>query len=320
MTGLTLAPIGHHAGVAGARALAAYAENLGYDSFWVAEAAALEAFVTLTAAADTTDHLALGTGVVPLQLRTPPLLAMAAASLLEAAPDRTVSVGVGVSSPGIVRGWHSAEYSTRPLAQVREFVTLLRACLSGEKVRFAGEFYDVDGFRLGRPPDPARVRIVLAALNPGMLRLAGEIGDGVLLNHVPLDQVPSAVERVRDGGDAVVHAYVHAGVGDPTVTLDQARTEIYPYLRARGYAAVFTRAGFGSVVEETARKGRAAHIPAELVARLETVGTPADVVAAIDRHVKAGVDHPILFPLPYGPDPETAVRAAMRAAAERHDS
>src|SRR5204863_7800852 len=121
--------------------VARQAEAVGYGSFWTAEVTGPEAFGMLGAVAATT-NLDLGTGVLALQLRTPPLLAMAGATLQALAPDRDVLLGIGISSPVVAGRWHGAHYNgDRPLAQVREFVALLRECLSGEKVDFAGDFY-----------------------------------------------------------------------------------------------------------------------------------------------------------------------------------
>src|SRR5436305_1815591 len=130
---------------------------------------------TLTARVRALD---LGTGVVALQLRTPPLLAMAAAALQSVGPDRDILVGIGISSPVVAGRWHGAGYGDRPLAQVREFVALLRACLSGEQVDFEGDFYTVSRFRLGIRLGDHRPKIVVGAPNAGLLRLAGEAADG----------------------------------------------------------------------------------------------------------------------------------------------
>src|SRR3954452_21185093 len=143
--------------------MAKAAETMGYRSFWVAEANAQEAFGMLGAVAASTSSLGLGTGVLALQLRTPPLLAMAAATLQTLAPDRDVLMGIGISSPVVAGRWHGATYGERPLAQVREFVSLLRACLSGESVDFEGDFYTVSRFRLGVRLE-RRPKVVIGAL------------------------------------------------------------------------------------------------------------------------------------------------------------
>src|SRR3712207_5403399 len=128
-------------GLPGALDVARTAEELGYSSIWVAEANGAEAFSQLAALSAAAPSLDLGTGVVALQLRTPPLVAMAGATLQALAPDKDVLLGIGISSPVVTQRWHGAPYGDRPLARVREYVTLLKACLSGEKVDFAGDFY-----------------------------------------------------------------------------------------------------------------------------------------------------------------------------------
>jgi alkanesulfonate monooxygenase SsuD/methylene tetrahydromethanopterin reductase-like flavin-dependent oxidoreductase (luciferase family) len=88
--------------------LARSADRLGYASLWVAEVTGIEAFSVLGAVSHAAPRLGLGTGVVPMQVRTPPLLAMAAACLQALAPSRKVLVGVGVSSPVVAGDWHGA--------------------------------------------------------------------------------------------------------------------------------------------------------------------------------------------------------------------
>jgi hypothetical protein len=109
----------------------------------------IEAFSVLGAVSQVAPGVGLGTGVLPMQVRTPPLLAMAAASVQALAPDREVLIGVGVSSPVVAGDWHGAGYPERPLARMREFIALLRECLSGRVVTFAGDYYQVRRFRLG---------------------------------------------------------------------------------------------------------------------------------------------------------------------------
>jgi alkanesulfonate monooxygenase SsuD/methylene tetrahydromethanopterin reductase-like flavin-dependent oxidoreductase (luciferase family) len=112
----------------------------------------IEAFSVLGAASRAAPGVGLGTGVLAMQVRTPPLLAMAAASLQALAPDREVLLGVGVSSPVVACDWHGASYPASPLAHMREFIALLRECLSGNTVTFAGDYYQVRKFRLGVEP------------------------------------------------------------------------------------------------------------------------------------------------------------------------
>src|SRR5215218_4175948 len=106
------------------------AEELGYQSFWTAETTGPEAFSLLGAAGAAAPSLDLGTGVLALQLRTPMVVAMAGATLQALHPDRDIILGVGISSPVVTQRWHGVEYGERPLARVREYVTLVHQCLS----------------------------------------------------------------------------------------------------------------------------------------------------------------------------------------------
>ena len=219
------------------------ADALGYSSVWAAEANAAESMSLLGAISQVTTRAALGTGVLALQLRTPPLHAMAAATLQQLAGDREVYLGVGISSPAVAGQWHGAQYTDRPIAQVREFLTLLRQCLGGEAVTFEGDFYTVKRFRLGVKLGERQPKIALAALNKQMLRLGGELADAVLLNYLPATLVPWCVERVHEGGDARVFAYVHCAVTDRDRYADLARQRP-PELRG------------GTCVRDAVRAGR----------------------------------------------------------------
>src|SRR5262249_49343611 len=146
------------------------ADTLGYQSVWAAEANAVESFSLLGAISSAAPGLGLGTGVIALQLRTPPLAAMAAATLQQLAPERDVFLGIGISSPAVAGQWHGAGYGDRPIAQVREYVALVRECLSGESVSFSGDFYSVSRFRLGLRLGERKPKVVVAALNQQMLR------------------------------------------------------------------------------------------------------------------------------------------------------
>ena len=301
--------------------LARVADGLGYHSFWVAEVNGPEAFSLLGAASQTTRGVALGTGVLPLQVRTPPLLAMAAASLQQLVPTREVLLGIGISSPVVASDWHGTEYGSRPLAQVREVVTLLRACLSGEPVTFQGDFYDVRRFRLGVEMSDQRPKIVVGALGEGMLRLAGEVADGVLLNYIPASHVPWSVEQVRRGGNATIYANVHVGVGDRSLAERSARYDLFSYAVVDSYAQSFSRAGFADAVaairsaHQTGDRAAAlAAVPDSMIDAINVVGDAALVDRTVQHYRDAGVDVPVIFPLTWGAEGLTAVAPTLAAA------
>lgn len=300
---------------------AARAAELGYRSFWTAETTGPEAFSLLAAAGATAPGLDLGTGVLALQLRTPMVVAMAGATLQALHPDQDIVLGVGISSPVVTQRWHGVPYGDRPLARVREYVTLLKECLSGESVTFQGDFYECSKFRLGVRLGDRRPKVVVGALNPAMLALAGEVADGVLLNYLPASHVPWSVEQVRKGGDAAIYAYVHAGVCEREDGIEYARRDLFSYAVVDAYAANFERAGFADDVaairERHAakdREGAVAAVSDAFVDAIDVMGDAAKVRATIEDYVAAGVDVPVLMPLPWGPDRMAVIDATMRAA------
>ncbi|HKI75186.1 MAG TPA: LLM class flavin-dependent oxidoreductase, partial [Pseudomonadales bacterium] len=228
--------------------IATLGAQLGYRSFWTVEANGSDAFSLLGGVAATVPNMDLGTGIIPLQIRSPALAAMSAATLQALAPERDIWLGVGVSAPAILRQ-HGFESSDRPIGLMREYVTVLRQCLSGETVNFDGEFFNVKRFTLGVRLGERRPKIVMAALNPQMLKLAGEIADGVLLNYLPSSHVANSIAQVRKGGNAKIFAYVHAAVGDLEASARSARRDLFNYAMADGYARMFRKAGFGEEVD-----------------------------------------------------------------------
>lgn len=194
------APLGPQIAVA----VGAHASELGYGSFWTAEASGPEAFATLAAVGAAAPDLDLGTGILPLQVRSPTVAAMGAATLQALHPDRTVWLGVGVSSPVITERWHGVGYGERPLSQAREYLTVVRGLLEGEAVSYDGEHYRLSGARVGVRLGERRPKLVLAALNPGMLRLAGELADGVLLTSTTCRRATSLRRSTRCAPESAV--------------------------------------------------------------------------------------------------------------------
>lgn len=298
------------------------AEELGYTSLWTAEVTGPDAFAMLSACSQAAPGLSLGTGVLALQLRTPPLAAMAAATLQALAPDRDIWLGVGISSPVVAGQWHGATYGERPVAQVVEYLSLVRACLSGERVDFEGDFYKVSRFRLGVRLGDRRPKVVLGALNPAMLRAGGKHADGVLLNYLPSTHVPWSVEQVRVGGDATVFGYVHVGVTDRASADGPARADLFSYAVVDAYAANFARAGYGDSVNAVRaahgardRDGALAAVSDAFIDGIDVVGDAQKVSATVEAYRDNGVEHPIVFPLPWGDDRAAILDATLVAAA-----
>jgi len=169
-------------------ALAQEAERLGFDSAWTAEAYGSDAVTPLTWVGALTSRIKLGTGILQMPARTPAMTAMTAATLDLLSGGR-VLLGLGLSGPQVVEGWHGQPYG-KPLTRTREYIEILRHIWARETpLEYKGEEYRVPidgGTGLGKPlkiivhPLRARIPIYLAAIGPKNIELAGEMADGWL--------------------------------------------------------------------------------------------------------------------------------------------
>ena len=252
---------------------------------------------------------------------------MAAATLQALQPERDVLVGIGISSPVVTERWHGVEYGDRPLARCREYITLLKEIWAGDAVTFDGDFWSLSRSRLGVRLGERKPKVVLGALNPKMLALGGELADGVLLNYLPASHLPWSVEQIRegerrrtDGGTATVYAYVHAGVTEREHGIDNARKDLFSYAVVDAYAKNFERAGFGDDIAELRerhaakdREGAVGAVGDAFVDAIDFMGTADEVRDFAREYATAGVDVPILMPLPWGPDRRQVIDDTMVA-------
>ncbi len=310
-------------GVLGPKAvtdIAISAQALGYQSFWTVEANGTDAVSLLGAVSHAAPKLDLATGIIPIQLRTPVLTAMTAATLQALNPDVDVLLGIGVSAPGILKQ-HGEQATDKPIGMMREYVALLRECLSGEPVTFEGDYFQAKRFRLGVRLGERKPKIIMAALNPQMLKLAGEIADGVLLNYLPSSHVGTSIEQVRQGGNAKIYAYVHAAVGDFERSANSARKDLFNYAMADGYARMFSEAGFEDEIKtlrarqaEKDREGALAAVSERMIQAIDFIGNESEVTGFVKGYIDAGVEHPVLMPLPWGEDRRGVADATMKSA------
>ncbi|UCF47130.1 MAG: LLM class flavin-dependent oxidoreductase, partial [Myxococcales bacterium] len=221
------------------------ARGLGYEEIWMAEVNGGDSYALAGAVAQGVPGVPIGTAVVPAQTRTPMMHAMAAMTLSQLT-DGNFILGIGLSSPNIVRDWAGQPYD-QPLTRMREHIEVLRQMLSGQKTTYEGKTLSVKSFRLGGPP-VGRVPIYLGALNKNMLRLTGALCDGVCLNMVPEFALPQVLGEVRAGAEEAgrdpnaleVVARLHVVMADdPAMGRNLIRTVFGAYAATPGYNKCF---------------------------------------------------------------------------------
>jgi probable F420-dependent oxidoreductase len=294
--------------------IAQEAERLGYSDAWSLEIDGVDGFAPLAVVAQAT-HMRIGTAIANVFTRGPATLAMSAAGLGEMAPGR-FCLGIGAGSQPIVEAWNGGTFR-RPATRVREMVHFLRRALAGERVVFHGDTFSVEGFRLSRPA-AAPIPIYVAALRPGMLRLAGEVGDGAIINWLSAQDVPRSVQIVRDtaqqaGRDPAaieITARLMVSVDPPSTTADAfVRRYIAAYLNVPVYKAFHAWLGRHELLqpmwhawESGDRRAAVAAIPDRVIDDLIVRGTVHDMRVHVQRYLNAGVDTACLHLLTYETD------------------
>ncbi len=296
---LTGVPVRDHRGLVGELA------SLGYTDLWSAEVAGADAFTPLVLASEWDDALRLGTAVVPVHTRGPAALAMQAATLADLAPGRFV-LGIGASSQTIVTNWNGIEYDD-PYRRTRDVLRFLKTAFAGEKVDGDFEMFRVKRFRLEKAPDvpPA---IMLAALRPGMLRLAAKEADGAITNWLSADDVIRVRAEIGAGPELAARIFVCV-TEDAELARNIGRFLIASYLTVPAYAAFHDWLGRAEVMTPMREKwaagdkqGAMAAVPDELIDDLIVHGSPEQCRAGIRRYVDNGLDTPIIAVLPTGAD------------------
>ena len=269
------------------------AESLGYESVYVTHIAARDPFIALTAYAGATGRVRLGTGVTPIYARTPVATAQAAATLDEYSGGRMV-LGSGVSHRPVVEGWYGQQID-KPVREMREYLSTVRAIFRGEDPP-PGEKWPT-GFRFMGYQARADIPIYIAGLSPAMLRLAGELADGVILwlceptyiREVVVPEVTKGREKAGkplDGFD-IVAAVPSAVTEDPDAAREVMRKDLIPYFSLPFYRAMIERSGFEPDIEKADG----------FISTLAAIGTKDEAKAVVDRYFDAGATSPCIGPI-----------------------
>jgi len=285
--------------------------DLGYTDLWSSEASGTDAFTPLALAAAWTSSMRLGTAIVPAYTRGPGLMAMSVAAMAEAAPGRFV-FGIGTSSNVIVESWNDIPFKD-PYHKTRDMVRFLKQALTGDRVDAEYDSFRVRGFRLGRTPDVVPP-ILVAALRPGMLHLAGSEADGAIINWLSAADVSKVAAEVGAGKEIVARIFVCPSE-DTEAVRSAGRLAIAAYLNVPVYAAFHEWLGRGPVLtpmwdawKAGDRKVAVAAIPDQVVDDLIVHGSPADCQAHVGRYIANGVTTAALAILPFGTDNRQAMR------------
>lgn len=304
-------------------------KKAGIEVAVVAEAYSFDAISQLGYLAAKTRTVELASGVLPLYIRTPSLLAMTAAGL-DYVSDGRFRLGIGTSGPQVIEGFHGVPFDA-PIGRTREIVEICRMVWRRERVQYAGRHYQLPlppdrGTGLGKPlhlinhPVRERIPISIAALGPKNVELTAEIAEG----WQPVFYLPDKAGSIWGGAlaagaakrdpalgplDVMVHASLAIG-DDVDQRLAWVKPQLALYIGGMGakgrnfYHNLATRYGFGEVADRiqelylSGRKQQAIDlVPDELVRGMSLVGPRGYVAERMAAFAESGVTTLLLSPL-----------------------
>ncbi|GIW13839.1 MAG: LLM class F420-dependent oxidoreductase [Tepidiforma sp.] len=265
------------------------AEESGFDSAWLPNIFGLDAITTIAIAGRETSRIELGTFVVPTYPRHPVAMAQQALTASAATGGR-FTLGIGLSHRVVIEGMFGLDYS-KPVRHMREYLSVLVPLLEGKAVQFAGEEFRVQAqLTVAGAPRPS---VVVAALGPQMLKLAGRLADGTATwMGGPAYLRDTAVPAIRAAAEAAGRPTPRVVSGFPVaVTADPARAR---ESAARVFAVYGTLPSYRAVLDVEGAAG-----PADVA----IVGSESEVTDRLRELSAAGVTDFNASPFPVDGDP-----------------
>jgi len=297
--------------------LAQAAERCGYEAIWVPEIHVTDPFAELGWIGSHTASIGLGCAVAQITARS--AVAMAAAAVtLDGLSRGRFSLGLGVSGPQVVEGWHGYSYQ-RPLSVMREYLAIVRMALAGEPIRYTGQYIALPAPAgrhhvepLAFPTPPNQLPVHLAGLGPKSVALAGELADGWIAIHCPPEYMALARSWLEEGADRARRSLAAFSTSvmvlccvddDEDLARDLVRPMLAVYLGGMGsrtanfYNRLAVRLGFGRAAAQVQDSylagdvgGAVAAVDDGLVDAMAACGPPARVRQRLSDYREAGVD------------------------------
>lgn len=292
------------------------AERLGVDCVWSAEAWGYDAVSPLAFLAGQTKRIRLGTGIMQISARAPPMTAMTAITMDALSEGRFV-LGLGASGPQVVEGLHGKPYAG-PLTRMRETIEIIKQAFNGARIAYDGRYHQLPlpggqgkSLRLAVRPN-REIPIYLATLAPAALRMTGELADGWVGTSFVPEAAEAHFEHLREGArgagrslndlDLQVGTRV-AFTDDPASVVKPLKAGMAFTLGAMGsartnfYNDAYKRAGWEDVCKrsqalwvEGKREDAARVIPDEMIHATNAIGDEAAVKARLEKYGEVGIN------------------------------
>ena len=308
------------------------ADELGYESAWMAEGHGGDQFSVLTACALRTKNILLGTSITSVFVRSAPTIAMAAATVDHFSQGRFV-LGLGTSHKVQVEPEHGLLFE-KAVPRLRECVQIVRSLLQKGEVSYQGSVYNIENFDFWFEPFRKEIPIYVAAVFPKMLEVCGEIAQGALMTWCTLEHAETAAWHVAEGAkragrnpnEVEVATLLPCAAGSSgDGAMEGLKTNIARYAaRFPRYRRLMENAGFTEELQAVRRAWNEGDqekavglVPAELIDKIALVGSADQCRARLEEYRRAGITQPIISPRVSGANPKAEAMQIIRACAPR---
>lgn len=323
-----------------------FAEDVGYESVWVAESYGSDCVSVLSWLAAQTEKINLGAAIMQVPARPPAAAAMAGATIDYLSNGRFM-FGFGPSGPQVSEGWYGVPYG-KPWGRTKEYVEVVREIIAREgKLDHQGEHYQLplpDGqgkpLKLNFRPLRNDIPIFLGAIGQRSVEIAAEVADGWIPIFFSVDKFEEAwgehIEKgLAAGGrtreDFEISPSVQVAIdGDLETARNAVRMGLVLYLGGMGskktnfYVNLAHRFGFGDVADEVQalfqagdKEGAFKALPDEMVNAVSLIGTEEEVAERLERFRANGIDR--LIATPVHPEVDQMKHTVERLAALTRD-
>ena len=277
------------------------------DTIWIPETWGMENFSMLSAVSNKTITQKIGSSIINIYSRSPAVIAMGASTVDTLSNGRLI-LGLGTSSFPVVETFHGYKFE-KPVQRMREYVEIIRLVLSGKKIDYAGEIFNLKNFTLLIKPKRESIPIYLAAVNQKMVDLTWDIGDGVIFYLRPINEMKETITKMQSKKKIDVTCQIITCVAeDSDVAIERAKKTLAFYVSVgKVYREFLAKNGFknetSDIFDEFKKSGLSSNYKLVTDSMLQSLcisGTPEECKKQLQNFCETGINLPIIQYNPVG--------------------
>ncbi len=277
------------------------------DTIWIPETWGMENFSMLSAVSNKATTQKIGSSIINIYSRSPSVIAMGA-STVDILSNGRLILGLGTSSLPIVETFHGYKFE-KPVQRMKEYVEIIRLVLSGKKVNYDGEIFNLKNFTLLTKPKRESIPIYLAAVNEKMVDLAWNIGDGVIFYLRPINEMKETIRKMQSKKKIDVTCQIITCVADDSdVAIERAKKTLAFYVSiGKIYREFLEKNGFknetSNIFEEFKKSGLESNhefVTDSMLQSLCIAGTLKECKKQLQKFHDTGINLPIIQFNPVG--------------------